>query len=343
MRAMPVSSHTVASWVLFAAVLVEIALFFRSDDSDGSPSPQPTNQRPIEQTSRQTRSPPPVNRSYVFHWQPAPSNNALTSPRPGVSPLKPAQPLESQVLQSHNSSAGHPHWTVDTADQWPSLRQTYGEPQSPPLVTRPSPYAAQPRPRPSQIQPNVKIPVVVKDAVSPLAAGWREEARREYKRMIVLFAQSKTARLQGREDEAQILFTVAKEHRKTMKALDKTASELIFAAKNKDRDPCEIDLHGLFVKEAELKVKESIISCERRGDSVIRFIVGRGLHTDDGIPKVKPAVLKYIKDNNAIRGIPRGVHEDDRNPGVLVVTLGFGGVSRRSSTRRSTMELAANV
>ncbi|KAJ6618673.1 hypothetical protein B0H10DRAFT_1947316 [Mycena sp. CBHHK59/15] len=140
-------------------------------------------------------------------------------------------------------------------------------------------------------------------AALPLSSAvLREQAAEEGRLMEESFTQSKIVRLRGFRADARKLAQKGKEHQRIMEDLNKTASEMIFLEKNKvnqlyayaDREPHEIDLHGLFVKEAELKVTAGILSCERRGDRVVRFIVGQGIHSD-GAAKLKPAIQQHIR------------------------------------------------
>ncbi|KAJ7492324.1 hypothetical protein FB451DRAFT_1022378, partial [Mycena latifolia] len=155
----------------------------------------------------------------------------------------------------------------------------------------------------------------------------REQAVEEGKLMADSFSQSKSFREAGFRTEARRLSQKGKEHQRAMEAFNKTASEMIFR-ESQDREPHDIDLHGLFVKEAELKVEEAILAGEQRGDPVVRFIVGKGLHTTDGMAKLKPALKHYI------RQMPRVVEIDPRNAGVLVVSLTLNSPDDQGPTRQ---------
>jgi len=133
--------------------------------------------------------------------------------------------------------------------------------------------------------------------------------------MAQAFSQSKILRSSGDLAKAQRLFQDGQEYKRTMETLNETASKMIFKENNRDREPHEVDLHGLFVKEAELKVNEAISAAEARGNPSVRFIVGQGLHSDGGIAKLKPALTTYI------RKLRRSVDTDPDNAGVLVVSL----------------------
>lgn len=80
-----------------------------------------------------------------------------------------------------------------------------------------------------------------------------------------------------------------------------------------DSKPGEIDLHGLYVKEAVSYADKSIQEARQRGDAEIRFIVGelhsspracrhysviilgKGLHSDGHVAKLRPAIEDLVK------------------------------------------------
>ena len=90
-----------------------------------------------------------------------------------------------------------------------------------------------------------------------------------------------------------------------------------FVENNKDSQPGEIDLHGLYVKEAITYTDRSIQEARSRGDSEIHFIVGmaslvtghkpldvdtlylsllgKGLHSKGGVAKLKPAIEELME------------------------------------------------
>jgi len=51
--------------------------------------------------------------------------------------------------------------------------------------------------------------------------------------------------------------------------------DFLHAENNLDSGPDEIDLHGLYVKEAIEQTEKGIISAQGRGDSEVRLIVGK--------------------------------------------------------------------
>ncbi|KAJ7084334.1 hypothetical protein B0H15DRAFT_784307 [Mycena belliarum] len=52
-----------------------------------------------------------------------------------------------------------------------------------------------------------------------------------------------------------------------------------------------IDVHGLFIPEAMKKVNTALQKAIWDGRKMLRVIVGRGLHSQDGRPKLRPAIM----------------------------------------------------
>ncbi|KAH9019008.1 hypothetical protein EDB85DRAFT_1931806 [Lactarius pseudohatsudake] len=76
-----------------------------------------------------------------------------------------------------------------------------------------------------------------------------------------------------------------------------------------------IDLHGLHVAEAIQVSKDQLQTARSRGDQAVRFIVGKGLHSDAGGAKIRPALEDFLTKRGLIHSL------DPYNVGVLVVRL----------------------
>ncbi|KAF8417806.1 hypothetical protein L210DRAFT_3530445 [Boletus edulis BED1] len=133
--------------------------------------------------------------------------------------------------------------------------------------------------------------------------------------MAQCFQQSHEAYSQGDGARAKELSEQGKQHERTMVNLNAEASAWIFRQNNQDRKPGEVDLHGLYVKEAISYTEKSIQEAQQRGDAEIRLIVGRGLHSDGHVAKVKPAIEDLMRKRN----MPTQV--DPHNEGVLIAQL----------------------
>ncbi|SJL14323.1 uncharacterized protein ARMOST_17779 [Armillaria ostoyae] len=99
-----------------------------------------------------------------------------------------------------------------------------------------------------------------------------------------------------------------------MEQLNKEASNWIYLENNRNRKPGEIDLHGLYVKEAIAYTDAALEEAKLRGDSEIRPIVGKGLHSG-GAAKVGPAIKELMRKYQLVAEL------DPSNSGVLVVKL----------------------
>ncbi|KAF8482988.1 hypothetical protein DFH94DRAFT_731080 [Russula ochroleuca] len=102
-------------------------------------------------------------------------------------------------------------------------------------------------------------------------------------------------------------------HPSAVEYLNKLAAEVNFTEKNKGRTDGMVDLHGLLVEEALEYAEQAFQSATLRNDKVVRFIVGKGLHAKDGIPKIRPALESLCET----RGFKHNL--DPKNAGVLVV------------------------
>jgi len=101
-----------------------------------------------------------------------------------------------------------------------------------------------------------------------------------------------------------------------MKRLNKTAASIIFKENNKARQGTTVDLHGLFVNEAVEYAKEQLRLATFRNEDMVSFIVGKGLHSDGGVPKLRPALEELCDERRLEHSL------DPRNSGMLNVHLG---------------------
>jgi len=143
----------------------------------------------------------------------------------------------------------------------------------------------------------------------------RNRARDEGDAVARCFSESKEAYQGGDGAKAKQLSNEGKAHKAEMERLDAEASTWIFRENNQDSRPDELDLHGLYVKEAIQKTEEAIVDAQNRGDTQIRVIVGKGLHSQGSAAKLKPAIEELMIKHQLVADL------DPQNAGVLVVTL----------------------
>ncbi|CAK5281480.1 unnamed protein product [Mycena citricolor] len=167
----------------------------------------------------------------------------------------------------------------------------------------------------------------------------RARANTEGDAMARCFSQSQEAYARGDGAQAKELSTQGKEHQRQMNQLNKEASDWIFVGKcilsiiakllltsDADSKPGEIDLHGLFVKEAVEHSDRAIQEAKQRGESSIHLIVGKGLHSPGGVAKIKPAIEELMVKHQLSAEL------DPHNAGVLIVNM--NSTSRGSGAAR---------
>ncbi|KAH8828319.1 hypothetical protein DL96DRAFT_1602686 [Flagelloscypha sp. PMI_526] len=118
---------------------------------------------------------------------------------------------------------------------------------------------------------------------------------------------------------AKELSNQGKEHQRRMEQLNAEACDWIFAKNNEDSKPGEVDLHGLYVKEAISRTDQAIERAKSRGDREIHLIVGKGLHSPGGAAKLKPAIEDLMRKHRLVAEL------DPHNSGVLIVEIGPDG------------------
>ncbi|KAL1671433.1 hypothetical protein EV122DRAFT_226589, partial [Schizophyllum commune] len=84
--------------------------------------------------------------------------------------------------------------------------------------------------------------------------------------------------------------------------------------RTRNLEPDTIDVHRLRREEAVKRTEEAFWEVLKRNGRQLKVIVGRGLHSSNGVPSLKPSIIKHMEDNK----IPCRVQET--NEGVLVLT-----------------------
>ncbi|KAF9461320.1 hypothetical protein BDZ94DRAFT_1264161 [Collybia nuda] len=145
--------------------------------------------------------------------------------------------------------------------------------------------------------------------------GLRARANEAGDQMAKAFEESHQAYSRGDKAEAKNLSNRGKEHQRKMESLNKEACEWIFTENNKDSRPGEIDLHGLYVKEAIAYTDYAIQEAKQRGELELHLIVGKGLHSTGGSAKIKPAIEELMQRHQL------NAQLDPHNAGVLIVQI----------------------
>jgi DNA-nicking Smr family endonuclease len=158
-----------------------------------------------------------------------------------------------------------------------------------------------------------------KEFPAPNTAGdaKRKEARIHAENRARLFNESQKAFNSGDKAGAKRLSDEAKAEGSHMDRCNQEAANIYFNGNNRDRGLGldTIDLHGLFVEEAIERVERRLK--EARAAKLTRLVVitGRGNHSPDHIPKIKPALEKLVRQERL------HVALEQPNPGCFTVLL----------------------
>ncbi|SCU93593.1 LANO_0E04302g1_1 [Lachancea nothofagi CBS 11611] len=143
----------------------------------------------------------------------------------------------------------------------------------------------------------------------------RDLADDAFKKRQQYSQQSQQAFKSGDKSEAHALSERAKEQLNVAEKFNMQAAEYVFTQNNADSDSDEIDLHGLYTKEAQWIMQKRIAVAVANHESKLEVIVGKGLHSANGIAKIKPAIEELCQQANLASYVDR------KNSGVLVVEL----------------------
>lgn len=143
----------------------------------------------------------------------------------------------------------------------------------------------------------------------------RDKADQMYEKRKKLSNQSQQAYQNGDGQKAHELSEELKKVLAQAESYNRQAAEYVFRENNADLAEDEIDLHGLYVKEAEWIMQKRLSECIKTHQSHLRVIVGKGLHLENGIAKLKPAIEDLCRESNLKH------HIDPKNTGVMVIDL----------------------
>ncbi|XP_077059653.1 NEDD4-binding protein 2 isoform X2 [Siphateles boraxobius] len=161
--------------------------------------------------------------------------------------------------------------------------------------------------------------VQFQDSEDPEYEDFRTEATLQRRQQIECFNKAAEAHRQGRKDVASFYAQQGHMHGEKMHEANHRAAMQIFQRVNASLLPQNIlDLHGLHVDEALYHLSQVLteknLEC-RQGlcRSQLSIITGRGNHSQGGVPRIRPAVLDYLKNQHYSYTEPK--------TGLVLVTL----------------------
>lgn len=106
-----------------------------------------------------------------------------------------------------------------------------------------------------------------------------------------------------------------------MEQYNRQARDFIFRENNAEGRVASdtIDLHGLFVEEAEDVLEERIKAARQQGQTHLHVIVGKGNHSKNHVQKIKPRVEQVCRD----LGLQ---YRTEENEGRIFVNLQGGNI-----------------
>ncbi|CAH2355025.1 smr domain-containing protein [[Candida] railenensis] len=143
----------------------------------------------------------------------------------------------------------------------------------------------------------------------------RSQADQLYQKRQKLSSQSQQAYKSGDKQKAHELSEQAKKILAEAEGYNRQAAEYVFRENNADSAGDEIDLHGLYVKEAEYILQNRLVAAIGSNQTHLNVIVGKGLHSQGGIAKLKPAIDQLCDESGLRHRI------DSKNTGVLIIDL----------------------
>jgi len=156
------------------------------------------------------------------------------------------------------------------------------------------------------------------DYEGPKGKALRQRADSMRRDSRASFTQAQAAFDSGDKAKGHELMSKVKELNEKSKDTDLKAARAIFNHRNKNgHDELKFDLHGLHVQEALDLFTEELESLqeEEKSERVLEVIPGAGHHSKggEGHAKLKPAVLKFLKDE--------GLEVHEHNAGSVFVNL----------------------
>ncbi|KAH9858381.1 hypothetical protein C2E23DRAFT_6 [Lenzites betulinus] len=247
-----------------------------------------------------SQQPTPVYPPTQPQYHPQPQQPQWPQPQPQPPHPEQEHPAGKKHKKHHHQGPG-----AQSGGQSPAHTPAPSHPASPPPGTSPPSRPWSPgRPDPNQVNQHnahyVDLRARANAAGDEMARSF-EEAHQAYER--------------GDGARAKELSNKGKAAQQEMERLNEEASEWIFRENNTDSGPGEIDLHGLYVKEAIRYTDQSIQQARARGDSKLRLITGKGLHSSGGVAKLKPAIEELMQKHGLVAEL------DEHNAGVLIVNL----------------------
>ncbi|KAF8894116.1 hypothetical protein BD779DRAFT_1505350 [Infundibulicybe gibba] len=143
----------------------------------------------------------------------------------------------------------------------------------------------------------------------------RQQARNEEKERGQLESQYREALRNNHIKDAFFIKGRIRESEITARKLHERAARRFYLSRNVSLKPHTIDVHGLRVSEAIQRTEQAFRQSISEGHGSLNVIVGKGLHSQGGIPIIKNAVIREMEAQRIPCRVDRG------NAGILILNL----------------------
>ncbi|XP_006460648.1 hypothetical protein AGABI2DRAFT_117580 [Agaricus bisporus var. bisporus H97] len=256
--------------------------------------------------SDELRTPPAVQARVLDN------GTTASTPQNATRSVVPDNPLSPLMLNSQSDPIAVPGTTLSS----------YAMLQPPPEPTPPFPIVA---PVPARLKVRPQSPTF-SDGESVLSTtnprelvehgtDIRKQAKFEESELERLMSELRLADKEKRPRDALFLKEDIRLTRERIAELHRRAARRHFDGRNNLQKPDTIDVHGLKPDEALFRTEERLRHLLRNGHSTLNVIVGKGLHSPNGVPAVKNHIVREMQRQK----IPCRV--DQFNAGILILTL----------------------
>ncbi|KAL3232810.1 Uncharacterized protein RNJ44_04726 [Nakaseomyces bracarensis] len=143
----------------------------------------------------------------------------------------------------------------------------------------------------------------------------RSKANMAMNRRKEMADESQLAYQAGQKDKAHEFSVKSKEYQAEADDWNRQAAEYVFRENNADSHSNEIDLHGLWAKEALWILKRRLAYAASHGETSLHVITGKGVHSVNHVAKIKEATMQLFDAHKLDYYIP------SNNKGVIIVTI----------------------
>ncbi|PNH12989.1 Smr domain-containing protein [Tetrabaena socialis] len=128
--------------------------------------------------------------------------------------------------------------------------------------------------------------------------SWRRKGDAHLHERAAAAAASQAAYLRHDYKAAGTQSKLAKRHGTAADAAHARAVALLLRRNNDGKPRNQLDLHGLRVAEALAEVERALAAARGAGQARLVLIVGRGLHSKDGVARLRPAMEGLVRKHD---------------------------------------------